>query len=212
MILPMRAKRTWLRPELWAGLLLLKNPAAMGPPPDETIQPVHAVFHFQRPEANADVPFTVFLQNGAGKQVYLFECHTGANPDTSELAWSGDYQCALFPFRDDSVSAVNLLAVDDKQEQSADWYNRGRLLAKQLQGDCLDYPEYSTLRHFKLRGMDLTIGYSDIVWQGTKLEKFTLHLDVTPDPDAKSPVAEPAAGERPPRSCYPGPKPAEVQQ
>lgn len=202
----MKARPTWLRPELWAGLVLLKNPTATAPPQDTTVQPAHAVFHFVRPPAGADMPFTVFLQDGAGRQVYMFECHAGDYADTSEMTWSGDYQCALFPFLKDTVSGVNLLAVDNKSEQSNDGWNRGRLLAKQLQGACLQYPEYSTLRHFKLRGMDLTLSYTDIAWAGGKLDKFTLSLDVTPDPDAKSPLAEPAAGDRPPRDCYPGPK------
>ena len=74
----------------------------------------------------------------------------------------------------------------------------------QLQGECLNYPEYSTLRHFRLRGLDLTLSYTDIVWQGSKLEKFTLHLDATPDAGARSPMAEPAAGDRPANACYPG--------
>ncbi|HSN17004.1 MAG TPA: hypothetical protein VLV87_02245 [Gammaproteobacteria bacterium] len=190
-------------------MLLLKNPTATAPPSGWIqVKPLHAILHFVRPQPGADVPFTVFLQDGAGKQVYLFECHTGDYADTSELAWSGDYQCALFPFQNDTVSAVNLLAADNRKEQSNDWYNRGRLLARQLQGACLQYPEYSTLRHFRLRGMDLTVGYSDIGWQEGKLERFTLTLDVTPDPDAKSPMVESAAGERPPSSCYPGPNPA----
>jgi hypothetical protein len=91
-----------------------------------------------------------------------------------------------------------------------DWRNRGRLIAAQLQGDCLQYPEYSTLRHFRLRGMDVTLAYSDIAWtQGPKasqLRGFTLTLDTMPDKDAKMPMAEVAAGDAPPTRCYPGPK------
>ena len=200
-------KRTprWLRAELWAGLVLLKNPTAMAPPQGWTpVQPLYTEYHFVLPaKAGDDTPFSVYLVDGAGNKVYRFECHD-AYADESLLAWSGDFQCALFPFKGDTLTPVNLLAVDNKNEQSTDWYNRGRLLAKQLQGECLQYPEYSTLRHFKLRGMDLTMGYSDIVWQGSKLEKFILHLDVTPDADAKNPLAEPAYGSSPPKRCYPG--------
>ena len=193
-----------LVPGLWAGLTLLKNPTAVAPPQGWTPpQPLHAEYRFVHPKPGEDRPFSVFLLDAAGHKLYKFECHAGSYDDTSEMSWSGDLQCALFPYKIDTVTPVNVLAVDSRDEQSVDWWNRGRLLAKQLQGDCLQYQEYSTLRHFKLRGMDLTLGYSDISWQGGKLEKFTLSLDVTPDADAKSPMAEPAEGDRPPKACYP---------
>lgn len=201
-------KRTprWLRAELWAGLVLLKNPTAVAPPRGWTpVQPLHAEYRFVLPaKAGDDTPFSVYLLDGAGNKVYRFECHDGDYDDESEMNWSGYFQCALFPYKGDTLTPINVLAVDDKDEKSTDWWNRGRLLANQLQGECLQYPEYSTLRHFKLRGLDLTLGYSDIAWQGGKLEKFTLHLDVTPDADAKSPMAEPAFGPNPPETCYPG--------
>lgn len=201
----MKRTRRWLRAELWAGLVLLKNPTAIAPPQGWTpVQPLHAEYQFVLPEkAEEDTPYSVYLLDGAGNKVYRFECHRGGYDDTSEMTWSGDFQCALFPFKIDTLTPINVLAVDDREEQSKDWWNRGRLLTRQLQGECLQYPEYSTLRHFKLRGMDLTLGYSDIVWQGAKLTKFTLHLDVTPDADAKSPYAEPAQGPKPSKACYP---------
>lgn len=193
-----------LWPGLWAGLTLLKNPTAVAPPQGWTPpQPLHAEYHFVRPKSGEDTPFSVFLLDGSGNKLYRFECHDGDYDDTSVLSWSGEFQCALFPFKVDTVTPVNVLAVDSRDEQSTDWWNRGRLLAKQLQGECLQYPEYSILRHFRLRGLDLTLGYSDIAWQGGNLDKFTLILDVTPDADAKSPLAERAEGPSPPKGCYP---------
>jgi len=204
MISAMWGKHAVLWIGLGAGLTLLKNPTASAPPQGWTpVRVLHAEYEYVQPKAGEDVPFIAFLVDGAGNKVYKFECHADDYADLSEMSWSGPFQCALFPFRIDTVSPVNVLAVDDKDEQSTDWFNRGRLMDYQLQGECLKYPEYSTLRHFKLRGMDLTLGYSDIVWQGGKLTKFTLHLDVTPDADAKSPMAEPAEGPKPPRGCYP---------
>ena len=199
-----------LWPGLWAGLSLLKNPGAVAPPQGWTPpQPLHAEYHFVRPKPGEDTPFTVFLLDAAGNKLYKFECHAGGYDDTSEMSWSGDFQCALFPYRIDTVTPVNVLAVDDREEQSTDGWNRGRLLARQLQGECLQYPEYSTLRHFKLRGLHLTLAYSDVVWQGGKLDRFTMTLIVMPDADAKNPLAEPAVGDKPPRDCYPGPKAVE---
>lgn len=193
-----------LWPGLWAGLTLLKNPTAVAPPQGWTpVQPLHADYHYVRPKPGEDTSFSVFLTDAAGHKLYKFECHAGGYDDTSEMTWSGDFQCALFPYRIDTVTPVNVLAVDSRDEQSVDWWNRGRLLAKQLQGGCLQYPEYSTQRHFKMRGMDLTLSYTDIAWAGDKLDKFTLSLDVTPDADAKDPLAQPAVGDRPPKACYP---------
>jgi hypothetical protein len=171
-----------------------------------------AQYQFVRSDnPDADLPaFTFYLRDAGGTSMYKFECHVGGYPDDSELQWTGDFQCALFPYRGDTVTPVNVLAMDSHAEQSVDWHNRGRLLANQLQPPCTDYPEYSTLRHFRLRGMDMTLAYTDIVWaQGSKgpiLQKFTLTLDVAPNKDAKTPQAEVAAGPSPPKSCYPGEK------
>lgn len=201
------------RMSAWSGLLLMTNPAVQ--PTDSgwpVIQAVHAEYQFIMPQnVAADLPsFTVYLKDSAGVSRYKFECHAGGYPDDSEMTWTGDFQCALFPYRGDTVTPVNLLAVDTHEEQSVDWHNRGRMIGAQLQGECLQYPEYGTLRHFRLRGMDVSLAYTDIVWtQGPKapqLQKFTLTLDATPDKDAKEPLAEAAAGPLPPTQCYPGPK------
>jgi hypothetical protein len=197
----------------WSGLVLLTNPAVQPTQGDwPLIQPLHAEYQFVRPQTpDADLPsFTAYLKDAAGTNLYKFECHGGGYPDDSEMTWTGDFQCALFPYRIDTVTPVNVLAVDTHEEQSVDWRNRGRMTAVQLQGDCLQYPEYSTQRHFRLRGMDLTLSYTDVAWvQGSKtpqLQKFTFTLDAAPDKDAKTPLAEVAEGPSPPRECYPGPK------
>ena len=196
----------------WSGLVLMTNPSVQ---PNQQgwplIQPLHAEYQFVSPQDPGTEPpsFTLFLKDSAGVARYKFECHTGGYPDESEMTWTEDFQCALFPYARDTVTPVNLLAVDTRAEQSVDWHNRGRMTAAQLQGDCLQYPEYSTLRHFRLRGMDLTLAYTDIAWAGEKtaqLQKFTFTLDAVPDKDAKTPMAVAADGPEPPKDCYPGPK------
>jgi hypothetical protein len=209
----MRVHSPLRRLSAWSGLVLMTNPAVQ---PTQSgwsmIMPAHIQYQFVRPEkAEGDLPaFTFYLRDASGVSVYKFECHTDGYPDDSEMTWSGDFQCALFPYRVDTVTPVNVLAMGTHAEQSVDWHNRGRLLANQLQAPCTDYPEYSTLRHFRLRGMDLSLGYTDIVWaqdpKGAVLQKFTLTLDAVPDKDAKTPQAEAAAGPSPPKSCYPGEK------
>lgn len=210
----LRIKSGLRRIGAWSGLLLMTNPAVQptqGAWP--VIQPLHAEYQFFRPQdSDAELPsFSVYLKDATDTSRYKFECHAGGYPDDSEMTWSGDFQCALFPYAKDTVTPVNLLAVDSHEEQSVDWRNRGRMFAAQLQGDCLQYPEYSAQRHFRLRGMDLILAYSDIAWtqgpKGPALQKFTLSLDAVPDKDAKTPMAEPAAGDRPSQICYPGSKP-----
>ena len=203
--------RSSLRPlSAWSGLVLMTNPAVQ---PNQggwtVIQPLHAQYQVAYPQKVGDFmpSFLVFFKDPSGAPVYKFECHAGGYDDESEMKWTGAFQCALFPFRGDTVTPVNLLAMDTRQEQSDDGWNRGRLLAKQLQSPCTDFPEYSTLRHFRLRGMDVTLAYTDIAWtqgpKGPELQKLTFTLDATPDKDAKTPQAAAAAGSSPPGECYP---------
>ena len=190
-----------------AGLTLITSPTAHAPGGWPVIRPVHAQYTFIAPPGpGVDTPFTLHFEDMAGPQIYKFECHAGGAGDESEMSWTGLFQCALFPTKGNTVTAVNLLASDTREEQSKDWWNRGRVLASQFQAPCLDYPEYSTLRHFKLRGMDLTLSFTDVAWGAGKepaLQKFTLTVDAAPDLDAKSPMAEKADGSRPPKACYP---------
>jgi hypothetical protein len=197
---------------LWTGLVMLTNPAT---PPAQAdgwplIQPMHAEYVFKDPHMQGvDTPFVIYFKDQEDTQSYKFECHDGEYADDSVMRFSGEFQCALFMFKGMTVSAVNLLAANTREEQRNDGWNRGRVQVKQLQGDCLAYPEYSTVRHFRLRGMSLTLSITHIEWmpkQGSKdpsLAGFTLEVDAMPDKDARSEVAQSAAGPRPPKPCYP---------
>jgi hypothetical protein len=117
---------------------------------------------------NADTPFVLFIKDSGGAPVYKLECHNGNYENQSEMNFSGDFQCALFAVKEKALVSGDLFAANSKNELSADWWNRGRMRAAQLRGECLKYPEYSTLRHFKLRGMLLTLQFTDIEWSRTK--------------------------------------------
>jgi hypothetical protein len=193
---------------LLTALPHLTNPAMQ---PNQSGWPVlkerHEQFAFAAPDTpGVDRPWVLHLEDVSGTEKYRLECHTGEHGEDDLLKWSGLYQCALFPTNGDSITAVDLLASDSKEEQSDDGWNRGRVLAQQFHAPCVSYPEYSTLRHFKLRGFDLSLAFTDLSWSGPRIGKFTLHVDVAPDVDAKSDVAAPAEGDRPPHACYPGPK------
>lgn len=175
------------------------------------IQPVHATHTFINPgEHGEDAPFLALIRDARGAPVYKFECHNGNYDEQSEMNFSGDFQCALFAVKGSTLASGDLLAANTKDELSTDWWNRGRVLSRQLRGKCLAYPEYSTDRHFRLRGMLITMRFTDIAWgarrdqQGNPmLAKFTFTLSVVPDRAAKSSRAELPGGGKPPSSCYP---------
>jgi hypothetical protein len=93
------------------------------------------------------------------KPLYDLKCHSG-DYDSNDHNYSGLIQCYLFSkYSADRVE--NLL--NDSQEQQRDWQNRGRFLAIHLAPGCSGYPEWGSIRHFKLRDMELTLSISDVV-------------------------------------------------
>jgi hypothetical protein len=159
---------------------------------------------------NADTPFIALIRDSGGVPAYKLECHNGNYDDESEINFSGDFQCALFAVKGNTLASGNLLAANTKNELSTDWWNRGRMRSVQLRGECLKYPEYSTVRHFKLRGILLTLRFTETEWSNAKdpqgnplIGKFTFIANAVPDPTAKSPSAEEVEGAAPPTSCYP---------
>lgn len=161
-------------------------------------------------ENNTDTSFMAFIKDNDGVPVYKLECHNGNYNDESEMNFSGDFQCALFAVKGTTRTSGNLLAADTKNELSADWWNRGRMRAAQLRGECLKYPEYSTDRRLKLRGMLLTLRFTDVKWGPRKdqqnepvLAGFTFILKAVPDESVQSSRAEVPTGPKPPTACYP---------
>lgn len=160
--------------------------------------------------AAADTPLTVWIKNTAGRPMYKLECHTGNYENESEMNFSGDYQCALFAVKGGEPASGDLLAANTKDELSTDWWNRGRIRADQLQGDCVRYPDYSTSRHFLLRGMRITLQVKEPQWANNPknradhlLSGFTLGVSIVPDPHANSVRAELPSEPKPPSACYP---------
>ena len=175
------------------------------------IRPLRQAHTFVSPgEHGEDTPFLAFIRDTRGVPVYKFECHNGNYDDQSEMNFSGDFQCALFAIKGRRLTSGDLLAANTKDELSTDWWNRGRVLSRQFRGKCLAYPEYSTDRRFRFRGMLIAMRFTDIAWSARKdqqgnpmLAKFTFTLDVVPDRGAQSSRAELPAGAKPPTSCYP---------
>lgn len=195
----------------WFSLCLLTGPAALARTQTwPSIQPSHEEHTVVVPSGEVDTPLLTFVKDVVGVPVYRLECHNGYYEGKSEMSFSGDFQCGLFALRNSAVTSANLLAANTRDERSADWWNRGRMLSSQLRGECLAYPEYSTVRNFRVRGMLVTFEFTNVEWSDTKdqqgnplLAKFTFKLDVVPDKTAQRPTAELALGPKPPTTCYP---------
>jgi len=173
------------------------------------VEPLHERRTFNDiAKSNADTPFLVYLKNTEGVAVYKLECHNGFYENDTGIDFSGDFQCVLFAIDGNKVTTGNLLAVDNKDERSTDWFNRGRILSEQLRGACAGYPEYESVRHFKLRGMLITFQFTDLEWarlidqNKLILNKFTFDFSVVPDKRNQTASAEPVKGAKPPNSCY----------
>ena len=162
------------------------------------------------PDDTTDTPFVAIIRNLANVPVYRLECHNQAYDDTSTIDFSGTIQCALFALRDGRVVSWNLLAAANRDEESTDWWNRGRMRSDQLRADgpCAGYPEYQTVRHFRLRGMLVTLEYAGLEWSPApipdkpKLRRFTFTVTAAADKRATSRTAEVVHGAKPPRACY----------
>lgn len=174
------------------------------------IQPLDKQAIIDFGEWNSDTPYIVHIRSTGGIPIYKLECHNSEFEDEPGMTWSGDFQCALFAVSGDVNTSTNLLAANTKDELSTDWWNRGRMFSAQLRGDCANFPEYSNIRHFKLRGMLVTLSYKDVEWS-TKMDmqnnpmikKFRFIVKVEPDPTAQSSRTELPVGPKPPDSCYP---------
>jgi hypothetical protein len=122
------------------------------------------------------------------------------------MDFSGDFQCALWAQKGGHIASGNLLADSSKDSQTSDWlFNRGRMLAIQLTDQCGTYPDYGLVRHFRTRGMRVTMEFGDLRWsisaRQQRLEQFTVDLTVVPDSSAQSETSETLASPRPARGC-----------
>jgi len=175
-----------------------------------TIAPLSETRRFvNTASADADTPFVARITDLRGVSLYQLECHNGNYEGDSPISFSGDFQCGLFGVNGSNVLVENLLAADTPDERSTDWWNRGRMRGAQLLDECASYPEYSTSRHFRLRGMVIEIAFSDVEWESRnngavpRLRAFTFRLSVIADNSANSSASEVPTGPKPPESCYP---------
>ncbi len=132
------------------------------------------------------------------KPLYRLSCRgRGKFHEDTSFDYSGDFECRLTSlYSKDHYST--LLTEDPRQER--DWESRGGFMAYELVGQCEHYPEYGRLRHFRLRGMKLTLELDNIgFYRGRRpgdskntdlLKSFRFVVRVGPDPTALSTIAE----------------------
>ena len=175
------------------------------------ISPLHMTRTYSRLGGDAvDTPFEATIRAEDGTPLYSFECHNGNYSVDTPLVYSGDFQCALYALKGTKQATWTLLAAGTKDERSADWWNRGRMRGEQLRSPCTQQPEYSTDRHFKLRGMLVRMRFTNPVWaadqaanENPSLVGFKFELDVMPDSSAHGRTAALGPGAPPLKGCYP---------
>jgi len=175
-------------PILAAALLLAGNSSASGSRWPKVL-PLDKAYVISDPQ-HAVVKTKILGE--AGQPLYLFVCRTWADESVPGVIYTDDLDCRLLEASWGEIEA-NLLLETPKV---AAWYSRGRMLAEQLAGDCANYPEYGRVRHFRLRGMRLTLEFDDVVFEHEsvgarpRMKSYTLRLRVDPDTAALRDIAE----------------------
>ena len=139
--------------------------------------------------------FEIPLIDVQGQTQYNFICVGGTDKyldqlsDSSNVNYVGPLACQLVEGKWDPVKSEGSLLSED---ESPYWFSRGRLdNFRELTGSCGRYPEYGALRHFRLRGFELTLNFGDVeVDKAGNPTYFTLRVSLRRDSKITSPQAE----------------------
>ena len=149
------------------------------------VREFQASFGIDRPSERIFLLLPIY--NYDNEEEYRLVCHGGS---TEYLDWlssetgsnySGLFRCDLF---DTPIihSESSLLSEDG----TAVWHQRGQYHASDLIGDCGDYPEFGRLRHFRLRGFELTLAVEDIILEDDQLVYYVLNVSLREDRSIRS--------------------------
>ena len=134
----------------------------------------------------ADVKMVVESTRNTG--LYLLQCHSAGYRGDPDFDYSSDFECRLSSIRHKDVYST--LLTEDPQ-QSRDWESRGRFFSAQLRGECALIPEFGATRHFRLRGMELTLKVTNTSFANHEgLRSLRLTVVVKPDATAQTAIAE----------------------
>jgi len=104
--------------------------------------------------------FVKSLCDLTGTVRYVFVCRGGTDEyldKRTDITYVGPLGCRLS--EGNKEVETSLLSEDD----GAPWHSRGQYVYESLLGDCGKYPEYGRVRHFRLRGFELTLTVADLV-------------------------------------------------
>lgn len=130
------------------------------------------------------------IYSDRGDIVYWLICKGGSDENLDRLSdesgtnFVGPLSCRLDTEKRDS--SFSLLTEDDVPV----WHTRGQFHFSELIGTCGVYPEYGRVRHFRLRGFELTLQVEDPVVRGKTVEYFLLKISLRQDRAIRSATAE----------------------
>lgn len=169
------------------------------------IEPTQRIVHLQN---GTSASYEMDIYGVDKKPLYKLACHTFLYDGDPDFDYSGDFECRLKSLY--SSERYSTLLTDDPH-QFADWDSRGRFLLDEVTGKCADYPEFGLTRHFRLRGMLITLSIHDLKIQNNDgsnpqygnlkqlFGPFVFDVKVALAPEALSSIAEPVPYLRPPR-------------
>ena len=143
-------------------------------------------------ETSAERIFFEFpLLDVQGQPRYRFICVGGSDEFLAQwqVNYVGPLSCRLVEGTKNPEEYEDTLLWED---DSAHWFSRGQIHDfHDLTGSCAKYPEYGALRHFRLRGFELTLTFGDVeVDKRGNPTYFTLTVSLRRDARITSPQAE----------------------
>ncbi|HEV2387690.1 MAG TPA: hypothetical protein VGS20_10605 [Candidatus Acidoferrales bacterium] len=151
----------------------------------------------------------VVIRDLRGAQLYRLQCYgweadRSADDPFPQEPYSGVFDCHLQP-----PPAERWTTLLSDQWDLGEQHTRAVVQPGQIFGRCAEYPEWGNVRHFRLRGMGLTLKYGDVRWSEKPdpgHPSVKLHVPISMrfgvvamrDPTAVSMIAEPVPYAEPP--------------
>jgi hypothetical protein len=175
------------------SLLTNTNPGLATGQPWPKMAEFNSKFRIDR--SAEEILFEIPLLDVQGQTQYRFICTGGSEKyldqlsDSSGINLVGPLACRLVEGKIDPEETEDSLLSEDG---SAYWFSRGQIHSfHELIGSCAKYPEYGALRHFRLRGFELTLNFGEVeVDKAGNATYFTLAVSLRRDPSITSPQAE----------------------
>ena len=190
---------------LSAVFLTLAMTQAADAPQWPVIQEFEVRMGFARSNERIDliIPFT----DRSGRVWYRLDCRGGSDAHLDRISalpgavnYVGPLMCSLSLGAEETGASL----LGEETDSGGPWHTRGQFAWKHFEGACATYPEYGRVRHFRLRGFELTLSVSEPEIDNDLLDDYVLTVSLRQDPSAKTARAEPSGYETPyrvGRSC-----------